>query len=85
VGPIINLPLPPSSIMSLLPTPLTTDEKGPVKEERERVYTREVDTAAELAAGSDEPLNPAEALRLRSNILSHKFVDPLLGLIIVHL
>ena len=26
---------------------------------------RQVDTAAELAAGSDEPLDPADALRVR--------------------
>ena len=26
---------------------------------------RDVDTAAELAAGSDEPLDPADALRVR--------------------
>ena len=26
---------------------------------------RDIDTAAELAAGSDEPLNPTDALRVR--------------------
>jgi hypothetical protein len=71
--------------MSSLPAPLTTDEKGPIKGEHEHVYTREVDTAAELAAGSDEPLDPAEALRLRLNILSRKFVNPSLEFTIMRL
>jgi len=36
------------------------DEKVPVS-----FLKRDVDTAAELAAGSDEPLDPADALRVR--------------------
>jgi hypothetical protein len=44
----------------------TDDEKnGYTNGEHEHVVSREIDTAAELAAGSDKPLDPTEALRLR--------------------
>ena len=44
------------------------DEKGSnldEKEFRSAVSSREVDTAAELAAGAEGPLDPKEALRVR--------------------
>ncbi|TFK61073.1 MFS general substrate transporter [Pluteus cervinus] len=47
------------------------DEKGSHVDEKELRSSREVDTAAELAAGAEGPLDPKEVLRVRKKIDIH--------------